>query len=243
MCGRYASARTDAQIAQELKATVVDGDPTPPDWNIAPTREARVVVERSPIDHTDDQPAAAGHYERTLRTARWGLVPSWAKDLKIGQRLINARSETLTEKPAFRAAAARRRALVPADGYYEWEKGPTGAKTPYYLHREEQLLAFAGLYELWPDPQREQDDPLRWMWSYTIITRPAADSLGHIHDRSPVVLPPAQWASWLNPEMTDPDQVRDLLADIPDPDLVPRQVGSSVGNVRNNGPELITAVS
>ena len=96
MCGRYASARTDAQIAQEFEATVVGGEPNPPDWNIAPTREARVVIERAPVDPAERHGAGTEVRERTLRTARWGLVPSWAKDLKIGQRLINARSETLT---------------------------------------------------------------------------------------------------------------------------------------------------
>jgi putative SOS response-associated peptidase YedK len=116
-------------------------------------------------------------------------LPSWAKDVKLGARLINARSETLTEKPAFRAAAARRRCLVPATGYFEWEK-VDGRKVPQFLFRpDEAQLAFAGLYELWPDPERAEDDPDRWVWSYTIITRSAPDAVGHIHDRSPVLVP------------------------------------------------------
>jgi putative SOS response-associated peptidase YedK len=141
--------------------------------------------------------------------------------VKIGSRLINARSETITEKPSFRAASARRRCLVPADGYFEWEK-IDGRKVPQFLYRpDEQLLSFAGLYELWPDPERGEDDPDRWMWSYTIITRTAPDAVGHIHDRSPVLVPPDLRADWLNPSLVDPEQVKELLASIPEPLLSP----------------------
>lgn len=241
MCGRYVNARTDADIAVEFAVAQTVGDQPEPSWNIAPTQTRRIIVEhpaRDPDPASDEQAPPAPSVPRTLRSARWGLVPSWAKDLKIGQRLINARSETVTEKPAFRAAAARRRCLVPAEGYYEWMH-IDGHKTPYFLHRDENLLGFAGLYELWPDPDTAHDDPGRWLWSYTILTRPAPDALGHVHDRSPIVVPADLQAAWLNPTLTASAEVSDLLADIPDPDLTPRQVSTQVNSVRHNGAHLL----
>jgi putative SOS response-associated peptidase YedK len=179
--------------------------------------------------------------ERQLRTARWGLVPSWAKDTSIGARMINARSETVLEKPAFRKAAARRRALVPMDGYYEWQPQEHGPKTPFFLHADAPLAA-AGLYELWRDPARAADDPLRWLWSVTVITRPATDSLGHIHDRCPVLLPADRWDDWLDPSITAADEVGAMLVHVPEPHLVPREVSRAVGNVANDGPHLVDPV-
>ncbi len=215
--------------------TVV-GDQPPPSWNVAPTQDSRIILERVPRGSDGGEPV------RMLRSARWGLVPSWAKDVKIGNRLINARGETVTEKPAFKAAAARRRCLVPADGYYEWERSE-GRKVPYFLHRAGELLAFAGLYELWPDPARDEDDPDRWLWSYTVLTSPASDTLGHIHDRSPIVVPAGELRDrWLDPALTGADQVRELLAAIPEPALEPREVSSAVNSPANNGPELVEAV-
>jgi putative SOS response-associated peptidase YedK len=238
MCGRYASIRTDAEIAKEFAVQEVVGEEPRPSWNVAPTQSRRVVLEHAPRDADE-----SGSVPRVLRSARWGLVPSWAKDVKIGARLINARSETLTEKPAFRAAAARRRCLVPSVGYFEWEK-IDGRKVPQFLFKpDEAQLAFAGLYELWPDPERAEDDPDRWVWSYTIVTRTAPDAVGHIHDRSPILVPPEQRADWLNPTLIEPEQVKELLAAIPEPLLTPREVSSSVNSVRNNGPELIEAVA
>jgi putative SOS response-associated peptidase YedK len=229
-------ARPDSDLAREFAVAEVVGEEPEPSWNVAPTQLARVVLERVPRGADDAEQAVA---ERMLRTARWGLVPSWAKDVKIGNRLINARSETITEKPAFKAAAARRRCLVPADGYYEWEK-IDGRKVPYFLHRDHDVLAFAGLYELWPDPERAEDDPDRWLWSYTILTHPASDAVGHVHDRSPVVVPPGKLREqWLDPALTDPAEVRELLAAIPEPTLEPYEVSPAVNSPRNNGPELV----
>lgn len=132
-------------------------------------------------------------------------------------KVVVARRETITRNPAFKAAAARRRCLVPADGYYEWENTDQG-KVPYFLHRDDALLAFAGLCELWPDPDQDEDDPDRWLWSYTILTHPAPDALGHVHDRSPVLVPPGELPDdWLNPELTHPDRMRELLAAMPEP--------------------------
>jgi putative SOS response-associated peptidase YedK len=237
MCGRYASTRSDDQLVAAMAAADVVGDALPPSWNVAPTQQVRTVLERTPRETPDAAPV------RQLRTARWGLVPSWAKDPKIGNKLINARSETITDKPSFKAAAARRRCIVPADGYFEWEKRD-GAKVPHFLHPEDdnQDLAMAGLYELWRPHPAEGEEPGEWLWSVTVLTTTAADALGHIHDRSPVVLPPELRDAWLDPTITDHDRVRDLLGQVPEPRLVPREVSTAVNNPRNNTPELIDAV-
>ena len=239
MCGRYASFREDQAIADEFAvATVADEVRLlPPSWNVAPTDGVRMVVERA--DRT------TGEITRQLRVARWGLLPSWAKDPSIGGRLINARVETVTDKPAFRKAAAQRRAIVPMDGYYEWQKTDAG-KVPYFLTADEgtpEGLAAAGLYELWRDPSRPDDDPARWLVTVTVITTAATDALGHIHDRTPLLLPPPLWDQWLDVALTSPDDVRSLLETVPEPHLRPREVSRAVGNVRNNGPELVEPVA
>ncbi len=127
-------------------------------------------------------------------------MPFWAKDVKIGSRMINARAETVSEKPAFRRAFAQRRCLLPADGYYEWQASESGPKQPIYISRSDgNSLAFAGLYELWRDPAVERDDPDAWLWTTTIITTSAPDELGHIHDRMPMIIDPAGWSDWLDP--------------------------------------------
>lgn len=234
MCGRYASTRSDSDLQAVFDIAETVGAELPPSYNVAPTQTVRTVLERA----QKDEPVSDA--VRQLRSARWGLIPSWAKDAKIGSRLINARSETITDKPSFKKAASRRRCIVPADGYYEWEKRE-GAKVPYFLH-EDGVLAMAGLYELWRDPTKADDDEDRWVWSVTVLTSPAADALGHIHDRSPVVLPPELRSSWLDPTVTDVGEVKDLLAAVPEPRLQPYEVSSAVNNVRNNDPNLLTPV-
>lgn len=234
MCGRYATTRRDDELADQFRIDQILGEAPGPSWNVAPTDPVRVVLER----------AEEAGPQRQLRTVRWGLVPSWAKDPGVGARMINARIETVTEKPAFRKAAAHRRAIVPMDGYFEWQKTPA-RKVPYFLTAADAAqhgLAAAGLYELWPDPSRPADDPARWLWTVTVITRAATDALGHIHDRTPLLLPPALWDEWLDPGTTSVADVRSLLDAVPEPHLVPREVGPAVGNVRNNGPELVVPV-
>ncbi|MBY4107653.1 SOS response-associated peptidase [Rhodococcus sp. 06-1460-1B] len=234
MCGRYASTRSDSDLQAVFDIAETVGDEVPPSYNVAPTQTIRTVLERAPKDEPESDAV------RQLRSVRWGLIPSWAKDAKIGSRLINARSETITEKPSFKKAASRRRCIIPADGYYEWEKRD-GAKVPYFLH-EQGVLAMAGLYELWRDPTKADDDEDRWVWSATVLTSTAADALGHIHDRSPVVLPPELRASWLDPTLTDLGEVSELLAAIPEPRLEPYEVSTAVNSVKNNSPELLTPV-
>ena len=158
---------------------------------------------------------------------RWGLVPSWAKDTTGGARMINARAETVAVKPAFRAAFARRRCLIPADGYYEWMTEDK-AKQPYYIYRTDGgILAFAGIYELWRDSQVPEDHEDAWYWSASIITTQATDDIGRIHDRTPMVIAPDDWTDWLDPANNEKelllaiDAARDILGG-GRPDVVPR---------------------
>ncbi|RJT76983.1 SOS response-associated peptidase [Arthrobacter cheniae] len=206
-------------------------DELKPSWNVASMQGIPFVSEQLREDEL----------VRCLEIARWGLVPVWSKDPKAGARMINARSETVTEKPSFRTAAAKRRSIIPANGYYEWQKNEDGTKTPHYLHAEDehQLLGFAGLYEFWPDPSKEENAEDKWLVTATILTRAAHDALGHIHDRTPVIIPKDLQDQWLDPTMTARDEVQHFIDTIPEPNLVPRIVSKEVGSVRNNGPELI----
>jgi putative SOS response-associated peptidase YedK len=250
----------------------------PPDYNVAPTKPVYAVLTRRESGSRHPEAAhreaahpgtaqpeaappgtappsapesAAGEPEtpvRELRVVRWGLVPFWAKDVKIGSRLINARAETVSSKPAFRRAFARRRCLLPADGFYEWQApgdgpvsdGPRGRKQPYFIHREDGgVLAFAGIYELWRDPDAPDSDPAAWLWTAAIITTEAPDDLGRIHDRTPMVIEPGRWADWLDPGQTDEATLRGLLAPAVSGALSSYPVSTEVNAVSHNGPGLI----
>lgn len=243
MCGRYASSRTPDDLAEEFDVLVGGDAPAlphlEPDFNVAPTKQVYAVVERPP---GDDDPAP----QRQLRALGWGLVPFWAKDPAIGSRMINARVETLADKPAYRRAFAKRRTLLPADGYYEWyptealTKAGKPRKQPYFIRPTDGgLLAMAGLYEIWRDPDRADDDPDRFRWTCTVITTEAEDSLGRIHDRMPMMLPRERYEAWLDPRRSDPEELRDLLVPAAPGRLEAYPVSTLVSNVRNNGPELL----
>ncbi|WP_273652007.1 SOS response-associated peptidase [Cellulomonas fimi] len=239
MCGRYASFREDQALADEFAIATVADDVRllPPSWNVAPTDGVRMVVERADKE--------TGEVTRQLRVARWGLVPAWAKDPSVGARMINARVESVAEKSAFARPFAARRALLPADGYYEWKKPEPGAltrkKQPFYLHpADDDLVALAGLYEFWKDPTRSDDDPDRWLVSATVITRPASDDLAHIHDRQPLMLRRDAWDAWLDPS-AGADDARRLL-EAPAPRIIATPVSTLVSSVRNNGPQLLEPV-
>lgn len=223
MCGRYVSSRPPAELATVLGAHDETAGAVPsPDFNVAPTKPVPAALVRG--EH------------RKLVALRWGLVPSWAKDPRIGSRLINARVETVADKPAFRAAFRRRRCLLPADGYYEWQAGdgPKAPKQPYFLHPADgSLLVMAGLYEIWQDAEG------RPLWTTTVLTTEASDELGRIHDRTPLVLPPEAWDAWLDPAADDP---RGLLVPALQGSLRALPVSTAVNNVRNNGAELIQPV-
>jgi putative SOS response-associated peptidase YedK len=243
MCGRYASFREAEDLADAFLIAppdvAEDARLLPPSWNVAPTDPVRIVVER------EDR--------RSLRLARWGLVPPWAKDPSVGSRMINARTETLATKPAFRRALAARRCLVPAEGYYEWQAAdgaafdrPGGgrAKQPFWIHpADDGPLAFAGLYEFWRDRLRADDDPLRWLVTMTIVTggAPSDSVLAAIHDRRPVILDPSRWGAWLDPRVQDTDAVVALLHR-PAPPLVATPVSTEVNRVGTDGPQLIDPV-
>lgn len=235
MCGRYAASADMAQLVEEFEVDEVTTPPDGPSWNIAPTDPVPAIVERL---SKDDSEAKA---VRKLVRLQWGLVPSWAKDAKGGARMINARFETVADKPAFRKAFATRRCLLPADGYYEWYAGPDAKKKqPFFIHRaDEGLLVMAGIYEFWRDDSRPPGDPDAWLSTCSIITTTATDSVGHIHDRMPMIIQRDAWAEWLDPRRTDPGEALDLLRVTDADQLAAYPVGPAVGNVRNDGPELV----
>lgn len=242
-------ARAVGDLLAEFDAGLEDEVDIPPSWNVAPTDDVPIVLERL----VEDGPAP--RQLRQLHVARWGLVPSWAKDPSVGSRMINARSESVLEKPAFRKAVRARRCAVPADGYYEWKQGPGKAKQPYYVHPGTgHGLAFAGLYEWWKDPSVPAGEPARWLLSTSILTAdtppPGTEStvfgkLTELHDRVPLPMDKDTMRAWLDPAADDAealvDLVRSRVRDVA-ADWKVETVGREVGNVRNNGPELILPV-
>jgi putative SOS response-associated peptidase YedK len=246
MCGRYAASSHPDDLVEEFE---VDADDTgggfAAKFNTAPTDVSPVVLSRPPRGEPDATPV------RQLRLLRWGLVPSWSKDPSGGARMINARAESLFEKPAFRRTALARRCLVPADGWYEWQASPTALdakgkprKQPFFVHRADlppdQSLAFAGLYEFWKDKTVPEDDPNAWLVTYTIITTEAEPGLDRLHARMPVVLDPDRWADWLDPAVKDEGTVRELLESPGPGRFEAYPVSTLVNSVRNDGPELLT---
>jgi len=241
MCGRYASSRRPEDLIEEFEITSPKVDEAlAPDYNVAPTKEVYAVMERPP---SGDKTAPA---ERQLRVLRWGLIPSWAKDPAIGNRMINARMESVADKPAYKRAFASRRCLLPADGYFEWypteelTKAGKPRKQPFFIHPTDGgVLVMAGLYEIWKDPTRDDDDPLQFRWTCTVLTTDAEDSLGHIHDRMPLMVSPDHWGAWLDPTVSGRDDLLGLLTPAAPGRLEAYPVSTLVSNVRNNGPELL----
>ncbi len=243
MCGRYASSRRPEDLIEEFEVAQSRVDtPLEPDYNVAPTKPVYAVLERPP-SRDSEEPA-----QRQLRVLTWGLLPSWAKDPRLASRLINARVETVTEKPAFRRAFAARRCLLPADGYFEWY--PTSRTTasgkplkqPFFIRpKDHGLVAMAGLYEIWRDPEKADDDPERFRWTCTVLTTEAEDELGHIHDRMPMMVERDRWGPWLDPTASRAE-LRDLLVPAAPGALEAYPVALLVNNVRNNGPELLSPI-
>jgi putative SOS response-associated peptidase YedK len=233
MCGRYVSVRSDADLLDEfdaIESIESSSEEYVPDYNLAPTKPARVVVNRR---LRDAEGSPTGAPVRQLRVAVWGLVPSWAKDRSIGARMINARAETLASASAFRRAYAARRCLVPADGWYEWRAGAGARKQPFYMTAtDSHPLAFAGLYEFWGDGGQ-------LLTTCTIVTCEAAGQLAEIHDRMPLVLAREHWTRWLDPEVSDPADLLSSWDEARAEHLELRPIGPAVGDHRNNGPDLI----
>lgn len=230
-------ARASGELIADYGIDDAADDLPAPSWNIAPTARIPVIVDAVPRDAGDD-----AEPRRRLEGARWGLVPTWANDVSVGVRAFNARSETAASKPTFRAAVRSRRAAIPSTGYYEWKTAPDRRKQPYFIHPPSGDLLLAGLYEWWRDPA-DPDSP--WLLSATILTRQAEGHLAGIHDRMPVFLSRDRLDEWLDPATTGDDglvrAVAEHGADVA-ATLVPDAVDPRVGNVRENGPELIEPV-
>lgn len=223
MCGRYVAAAPPSEIAKYFAAAAPTETVLEPSYNVAPTNEVYAVVER------DD--------ERRLEPLRWGLVPLWAKDLAIGSKMINARAEGIAKKNAYRHAFRKQRCIIPADGFYEWKvvEGQK-RKQPMFIHRVDgEPIAFAGLWETWRGPERN-DEPL---YTCTIITTSANETMAPVHNRMPVILPPDKWEQWLDPDMQDIDELEKFLLPAPSSLLTLYPVSTGVNHVRNKGPELI----
>jgi putative SOS response-associated peptidase YedK len=217
MCGRYALHSNPGVVALQF------GLAHPPAldarYNIAPGTP--ILAIRADTSHV-----------RSGSLMHWGLIPSWAKDPTIGHRLINARAETLAEKPSFRSAFRRRRCIIPANGFYEW-MATSGRKQPYYIRpSKDELFGFAGLYEHWKGP----DGPVE---SCTIITTDANELMRPIHDRMPVILPVEAYAHWLDPENPDPGALTAMLRPAPAERMAAFPVSYRVNSVKNDGAELI----
>lgn len=244
MCGRYASSRKPEDLVEEFEIDRVDvREPLEADYNVAPTKDVYAVFDRVPREQRDDVTAEA---ERRLAVVRWGLVPSWAKDASIGSRMINARLETLATKPAFRRAFAKRRCLLPADGYFEWyrteQKGASGkpVKQPFFIRPADgSTLAMAGLYEIWRNDAVEREHPDAFLWSACVITTTAEDDLGRIHDRMPMLVEPEAYDAWLTADVTEPTDLGEVLIPAAPGRLQAFPVSTQVNQVKNNGPELI----
>jgi putative SOS response-associated peptidase YedK len=221
MCGRFAFYSPHEAVIRLFG--VAAAPEIEPRWNIAPTQFIATVRE------------AGG--PREVAMLYWGLVPSWAREKSIGARMINARSETLGEKPSFRNAFRRRRCLILADGYYEWQR--SGAvKQPYFItFADGQPFGIAGLWERWRDPAT--GEPLE---SCCIVTTSPAATVAHVHDRMPVIVPPDAYAEWLDPGNEAPERLARLFEPCGRPDLQARPVSRRVNDARNQGPGLVEQI-
>lgn len=227
MCGRFASVSSSERIEESLEVDIVKAEPREPDYNVAPQSDIYTVrAERDELA------------QRVLERMRWGFVPSWAKDRKIGNRMINARAETINEKPVFKKPLSKKRCIIPADGFYEWKPVPgEKRKQPFFIRRKDgELLAFAGLYESWRDPDEPEDNLVN---SCLIITTAPNEVMKPIHDRMPVILPESVWEKWLDPKNDDPEALLKLLVPADNALLEAYPVRKLVNDPKNHAEELI----
>ena len=229
MCGRIALYSPPIRFARLLDAVLAAGveEEAHPSWNVGPQRRLFGVAEHEG--------------ERVLDRYKWGLLPSWAKDPSIANRLFNARGETVAEKPSFRSAFKKRPCIVPVDGFYEWDHRPGREKQPHFFTRsDEEPLLLAGLYEYWHDPTTPED--AAWVQTCTVITTTPNEDMDEIHDRMPVVIEIADVGEWLDVAESGSLQRMHLVHPAPSRTLQHHGVDSAVGSVRNDGPELIEHV-
>jgi putative SOS response-associated peptidase YedK len=225
MCGRFVVMRQLEELARLFEAGLIRLDAFEPNYNVAPTTRIPAVVEEGE--------------DRILAGFVWGFTPRWAKARNDGPRPINARRETVATSGMFRDAFRRRRTIIPADGFYEWQAHP-GGKQPYFIQRADgDILAFAGIWERWVDPEVQLETPLD---SAAIITTNANERMSELHDRMPVILERADWERWLDPAIEDAEVLEDLLDPPEDRVIAFHPVRPEVGNVRNNRPELIEPI-
>jgi len=218
MCGRYTQAAAPENLV--FRFGLEDrGIKLKPRYNIAPGQQSPVVIEKASI--------------KALTLMYWGLVPSWAKDPTIGNRMINARAETLTEKRSFKRLLPRKRCLVLADGFYEWRKARHGKIPMRYVLKDRELFSFAGLWDIWKQPYGEE------LRSFTIITTDANDLLKPVHDRMPVILLKEDEDKWLDPSLKDPAKLTSLLKSYPSDRMETYDVSTIVNSPMNDRPECI----
>ena len=237
MCGRFVQTSSVDSLAERFGVAETPAEPLVPDYNVTPRASVPIVRERA----RDDPPT------RVLSVVRWGLVPSWAKSPSVGDRQINARAESITERPAYRRAMQKRRCIVPADAFYEWKKPDVGRapKVPYAIRRRDgTTLAFAGLWEIWRHREvADDDDPDAWLRTCAIVTTQANAVLAPIHDRMPVVLDEGDWDQWLDPREEDVDALVGLLRPSPDEWFDVFEVSTRVNKPENNDPELLEPIA
>jgi putative SOS response-associated peptidase YedK len=223
MCGRFVQAHDPSFYVDAFQVETLQTDALPVSYNVAPTDSVYAVAEH---DGT-----------RLLGAFRWGLIPFWAKDRKIGARNINARAETVAEKPTFRDSFAKRRCLIPADGFYEWQRLPKG-KLPHYIYRADRRpLALAGIWSSWKEPETGER-----VLTCSIITGEPNAMVGEIHDRMPVILQESTWDTWLDRTMDDREALRRLLTVLPQQEMDSHPVSTLVNKVANNYPECVAAL-
>ncbi|HEV7809952.1 MAG TPA: SOS response-associated peptidase [Candidatus Limnocylindrales bacterium] len=222
MCGRFSQQRPASELAEIFAAQPL-ADELGPSWNVAPTDEALVVVQREE--------------RRAVVAYRWGLIPHWAENARVASRMFNARSETLATSPAFADAVRRKRCLIPVDAFYEWQRIGS-RRQPFTIGRSDgRPLALAGLWSGWRDPER--DAVIR---TFTIVTTGPNEQMLGLHDRMPVVMPDDAWARWLDPDVTDVGELQGLFEPSDEVALRIQPVRDLVNNVRNNGPELVEPI-
>ncbi|MFN8187457.1 MAG: SOS response-associated peptidase [Gaiellales bacterium] len=226
MCGRFTNTRERAELVERFAAKVSArlAESYGPRYNVAPTQTVAAIR------------IVGDDGERIADALRWGLIPRWAKDRKLGYKLINAKAETLAEKPAFRSLLPRHRCLIPADGFYEWRTNAEGKRVPVrYTIAADELFAFAGLWAAWHDPELDE-----LVESCTIVTTRANDLVAAVHDRMPVILPREVEADWLDPDISVEHAVS-LLEPFPAGLMRARPASPLVNSVKNEGPELLVA--